>query len=323
MNKTTVKSLMAVLMLTGATWAYNEKEITFISWGDADNQLHISDPVFVEGDEPGAGSLSPWGGPTQGFVDAEERIYFSCYDPGYFKAFDRAGNLVTYIRPDSSDNGATIFIESVNAFYVDSLFRVYIESFPQMKYITVLTLDGRVIDRLNPFGPDSGVNIDGLDYHSLDVLTFDCWYRGYYTYIGGQFEEGGGFSWRAGDGFYYFINYFDSTSMTFIKYLNPNLRGSPEWRDSTIVPYDGNLKSAGLLAVDDSMNFYVRFVDQEPLRDGIQVYNDEYELIDEIIMATYENKYRWYMKNFVRRDGNIYEFRCLDDGVHVIKWTKE
>jgi hypothetical protein len=303
--------------------AYDSKELCFIPWGENQDQINTPILEFIDNDDTLGGSYVPSGGPQAGFIDASDRIYLWCYEPGYFKAFDNNGNLTLDIGPDSSQNGKVIYLSSVMSAYVDSLYRIYLESFPQMTYISVLDHNGNLVDKLNPFGPDSGVFVSSMKYNSLDVLTFDCWYKGFYTYMNDRFYDGASFGWRAGDGYYYHVAAYDSSTIMFKKYLNPGLDGIAEWRDTTFVYYQGSLKSAGLLGIDDSLNIYIRFVDNDSLRQGIQIYNINYELIDEIIMPLYTNRYMWYMPTFVRRDSTIHEFRCLDDGLHVVKWTRE
>lgn len=58
-------------------------------------------------------------------------------------------------------------------------------------------------------------------------------------------------------------------------------------------------------------------------RPSVLVYNSKYEKVYEIIPPEYTNMYDWRMGYFVRPDGIVYEFRCLDDGLHVIKWSKQ
>jgi len=55
----------------------------------------------------------------------------------------------------------------------------------------------------------------------------------------------------------------------------------------------------------------------------IQVYDINYLLKDEFILPQVTNKYYLTLQPFLRSDGNVYEFRCLDDGLHVIRWSRK
>jgi hypothetical protein len=52
-------------------------------------------------------------------------------------------------------------------------------------------------------------------------------------------------------------------------------------------------------------------------------FNLGYNLKSKVVFPLAENIYKWFIKPFVSHDGTIYEFRCLDDGLHVVKWTKQ
>jgi len=55
----------------------------------------------------------------------------------------------------------------------------------------------------------------------------------------------------------------------------------------------------------------------------VWVYDLEYNLLDIASFPQYESRYDCRLDPFVACDNSIYEFRCLDDGLHVIKWTKQ
>lgn len=58
---------------------------------------------------------------------------------------------------------------------------------------------------------------------------------------------------------------------------------------------------------------------------GVRIYNTKYDIIDEFWFdPVKENRYLMRMENpLFRHNGNIYEFRFLDDGLHVIRWSKQ
>ena len=47
------------------------------------------------------------------------------------------------------------------------------------------------------------------------------------------------------------------------------------------------------------------------------------DLVDKVILWTEPMYYDSCPDPFITANGNVYEFRCLEDGLHVIRWTKE
>jgi hypothetical protein len=55
----------------------------------------------------------------------------------------------------------------------------------------------------------------------------------------------------------------------------------------------------------------------------VMIFNGEYNLTDEILLADSSNRYYWILPPFLRADGILYEFRVLDEGLEIIRWSKE
>lgn len=49
----------------------------------------------------------------------------------------------------------------------------------------------------------------------------------------------------------------------------------------------------------------------------------DYKINDQISMPNPSDMYPRTMPPFIDRQGHVYEFRFMDDGLHVIKWTKQ
>jgi hypothetical protein len=321
-------SLIVILLFAGPVSAeYRSEEFAFIPWGDGPGQLKIEMPVWVDvngtPDDPSDDLIEDEaGGPSLTFIDAFENIYVSSYGLNYLKAFDSSGQLIidfSYGTPayDSIVNGATI-----GTFYVDSLSRIYLLTFPPTRYIAVIDTLGGLLDKLNPLGPNSNISVCAMDYNSLDILSVCSCNRELYTYENGNFTPGGAMGWKAIDGYYYYASPEDSTLIRFIRYSNPGIDGIPPDLEETFVPYQPFFQSCGSLGVDDSMRIFVYVVDTYT-DTRVQIYSTAYQLLDEVFFAPLQNKYWKFLSPFMRADGTLYEFRCLDDGVHVVRWSEQ
>jgi hypothetical protein len=60
------------------------------------------------------------------------------------------------------------------------------------------------------------------------------------------------------------------------------------------------------------------------LGEKILIFNDNFALNEQAYLSDLPNKYEWSINPFMRpKDGNIYEFRVLDDGLHVVRWARD
>ena len=194
------------------------------------------------------------------------------------------------------------------------------------RYVAVTDRNNNLLDKLNPLGVESGIGCTILDWGSDDVLTFLSFEMGLYTYRNGQFYEGGSDAWYARDGYYYSGITGGPSSIKLIKMADPDTAGRPSWADTMHVPFEsGNLISGGLIGVDDSMRFYIEYLDSSSTQWGIRVYDQNLVLLDEFRrLPRQENHYLIDTPYpFLRHDGNIYEFHCRDDGMHVFRWSRQ
>jgi hypothetical protein len=158
--------------------------------------------------------------------------------------------------------------------------------------------------------------------NSNDVLTIYTANVKAYTLENNAFTPGGAMAWRALDSYYYYASPEDSTTIRFIRYSNPGLDGIPPDLEETFVPYEPYFQSCGSLGVDDNMRIFVYVVDTHT-DTRVQIYSTAHELLDEVFFAPLQNKYWKFLGPFMRTDGTLYEFRCLDDGVHVVRWSEQ
>ena len=306
---------------------YEFAEIVVLPWGDGTNELKIQLPSYSDvnntPEDPSDDFLEdPGAGPDQGFVDRFENVYFSSYGLAYLKGFDNSGRLFVDFSGGQLNGDTGIFRGTVDKFYVDSQTRIYILGFPPTNYVAVVDTAGNLLDKLNPKGLDSQVNICAMFFNSNDLITLVCCNKEMYLYDKGDFTPGSSVGWRTSNGDYYGATASDSSHIRFVSSRNPGLDGRSPSLNEHFVPLESHVLTAGLLGADDDMGLYV-YALQRHKRMLVQQYDTEFNLHAEIILLSGENKYRRYLRPFVRADGTIYEFRCLDDGLHVIRWSDE
>lgn len=327
-----LKLLASLIYLNAAPafGVYSPSEILVIPWGEDSNQLEIMEPyrAYNEGPEPDTiGYLAAEGGPNKCFVDRQENFYFMSYEIGYLKGFDNSGKVIVDYSEGKTEFSDDLFKGMFINFYVDSLGRIYCGGDEIFKpFVAVVDRNNNILDKLNPFGIESGIGCTLLGWGSDDVLTFLSFERGMYTYINGQFTVGGSSGWRARDGYYYMSKRANSSSFYIFRYTNPDTAGHFDANDTLIINFEfNNLEAGGLYMLDDSLNFYIDYKDSSGVHDGIRVYDHTLKLIDEIqYLPRQENRYLWDTPYpFIRNDGNIYEFHCRDDGLHVFRWSKQ
>ncbi len=328
-----MKKLPLIMLLSLASPAFAEytvTEILFIPWGEGPNELEIWEPYreYSE-DNPSdtVGFLVPSGGPRKTFVDRDENVYFSSIDISYFKGFDTNGNVIVDYSAGKTEFNDDFFRGMFSGFYVDSLGRIYCNGNERAgAYVAVADRNNNLLEKLNPLGPDSDSPVSIFRWGSDDVLILDSEAGGLFTYKNGQFSSGGSLWWRAKDGIYYTAITKDPSAISFIRSYNPDSRGIPASEDTTYIPYEtGNLIVNGFLGVDDSMRFYISCLDSSSTERNIRVYDQGLKLLDEFrFLPRQENIYLWDTKRpFFRHDGNVYEFHCRNDGMHVFRWSKK
>ncbi len=323
--------MIIILCLAGPVSAeYTVTEILFIPWGDGPNELAITeehreynecDPIDT------VGYLVGGDGPEKMFVDQKENIYFTSNSLAYLKGFDKNGDVIVDYSTGKTKFNYDFFCGWFYGVYVDSLGRIYCNG-NELACMSVAVVDrnNNLLERLNPLGYDTDLPASVEYRGSDDVILFKSWVYGFSTYMNGQFYPGGSYGWRARDGYYYHVETRDSSSFRFIRLANPDTSGRPETADTTIVPYPpGGLKLAFSMGVDDDLRLYVQFLDTSRDMWKVRVYDENYDFLYEILpLPSEENRYKLYTADlFFRQDGNVYEFHCRDDGMHVFRWSKK
>jgi hypothetical protein len=306
---------------------YISTEIDFVKWGTAHDQLMIDKPGYEDVNftpEDSSDDYIEIAGPTHGFVDKNENAYFISYQFLQLKAFDRTGRLIFDYSKGQQGYNHEFFGNSLAKIYVDSLCRLFILEGMRQDYIAVVDTAGHLLEKISPKGLGSGVAITNMHPGSDDALIIYLHGDEHYVYSAGKFHEGGSLAWFAKDGYYYYANY-ENSSIRFIKYRDPDIHGTPTSIEESFVASTGGPETnLVFLGVDDSLHLYVFLEGIEPADRKVQIYDTSHNLLWEIAFPQTANKYMWYMTPIMRpKDGNIYEFRCLDDGLHVIRWSRK
>ncbi|UCC78785.1 MAG: hypothetical protein JSW64_10945 [Candidatus Zixiibacteriota bacterium] len=316
------KILVVFMLLTKATIAeYNNSEVLVIPWGQGTNELNIEEPyldaVYVTEDST-RDKLFPSGGPHFCFVDNNDNYYFASYLLSYLKGFRYNGQEFLDFSTGHSEHDTSVFLGGTTNIFVDSDGIIYIGS--NRPFATMTNENGEFLGRLNPLGEESDEPSDLIFYNFDGEIIFDTWYHGLYKYKNGEFTEGGYDAWKASDGYYYDGWIQDESSFLFIKFQEV------ESVDTFYVSFDGALLSGGLLGIDENDQFFMQISESPDTISSILVYDNNFTEIDRFeLLPQLENQYLWYVHNspFLRGDGNVYQFLCEDDGMHVIKWSKE
>ena len=95
-----------------------------------------------------------------------------------------------------------------------------------------------------------------------------------------------------------------------------------EWREIENVDLAEELSLHLFLGIDKNMFLYLLFEDNN-FNKRIRTYTINYVLVDEIHLPKFASKYFLSIWPFLRSDGTIYEFRDLEDGLHVIRWSRQ
>jgi len=318
--------ILLLLFSLAAAQDFTATEILFIEWGDGPNQLKICEPFIEYNPEDSSEfTITDCGGPDMAFVDKNENFYFTLYYFKGFKAFRSDGSLLFDYSEGTPGYNPEFYRNGVGEFYVDSLCRIYINASLDYDYVAMVDTMGNLLAKLSPYGAGSGNRMVSFDRNSDDALQFWVRHAGStlgFTYRADNFTPGG-CSWLAKDGICYTVRILDSLTIEFKKYGDCDSLGRAGWRDIQTRQYPLEMISAHLLGVDDDMNLFLTIQTAQDLVLRVAVYDTLFQLQTEFVRPSPDNRYDWGLGPFMRHDGNVYEFRCLDDGMHIYRWVRE
>lgn len=347
--KTAVGTILFFLLANNSTLAkYAATEMLLIPWGDSTSQLpikfqHASPRRQMEGDNDQRHNY-----PGHFFVDRNGILYIGNQTLKYIKAFNSKGTELftipsNYTKPERTNSHKAIepkIGEQYNtlyftAFCVDSRSRIYIQSLIQRgdpgynENVIIADSTGKVKGVIN--SQKFGVNkIPGeMKMNSLDVLTFgNLNSQGIMTYRNGILSEGGYDGWLGPDDYYYTVRIDKAgydRERTIVEFTAIGDSTNSKIADDvkqTVRPLKEPVSQCELLGIADDGRMFIKL--QKTGGITIQVYDKQYTLMDEIEIPHLKSKTRFnpYRNLFAAVNGDIYEFHCLSDGLHIIKWSK-
>ena len=321
-------ALIILLLCGSAPGAYQPREMFTIKWGDAIDQLKITEPI-INGyiSDTTDYDVEPGYGPSDVFVDKQENVIISSYAFHQIKGFAIMGQLIFNFSRNETQYDPDICRGQPAGLYVDTLLNLYVVSYPGTPFVPVVRYDGEVVDRLFPYPDTIDVTISSLSWNSLGAIFIYATFNGYMAYYQGTFTPGGSAGFQANDGNFYGTAIDENTGAYIInKYSNPDKWGHTE--NITVkeieVPADSAYSSKILYGGGgDSLYAEVCFYRENTEMRGVWVFDLDGKMLTSINFPPLEGKYDLLISPFVTADGSIYEFRCQDDGLHVVKWTKQ
>lgn len=298
---------------------YTSTDLFTIPWGSGENELFILPAEITD-----SGVLAISEGPRIAFVDQLGNVVFSSFQTYQLKGFSNSGELIFDFSTDGADFNPEMYDETPENIYVDSLMRLYIQSDPGTKYVPVIEYSGEIVEKIRPFRQNPNATINYMSWSPDGVLFFFNREYGWVTYSDGESRAGGSTGFLASNGSFYSVTRKTANSLQFKKFENPDSTTLAETRESTEVPVDvDTLVAAGLINGGDGNSIYVILAINSYFNFEIWQFDLDYNNIDKLSLTS-EKPYEGIAINpFIRDDGNIYEFLAREDGLHVIRWSKE
>jgi len=304
---------------------YIPSELFTIPWGDGSDQLKLRPRETTYYDPGGVApgyDEDPGSGPSDVFVDKNENFIFYSFDNGQLKAFNSLGGVVfdfSYWQPDFNPD---FYSNNIGGIYEDSLQRLYIVD--DRPFVPVIDYSGNVVDKLYPFTPDSTVSILSMyPKYNGDI----CFYgkgRGFVTYSNNEFYAGGSPGFYASNDSYYSIMSYSLHEIEFVKYQNPDTSGNTVLTEYSKKAFpQENIHAAAVYPGGDGSKICVAVIPDTTGGGEIWEFDLSLNVIDKFAHNVWLDDEVWGLAPFIHPNGNIYRFRCLEDGVHVIKWTKQ
>jgi len=294
-----------------------------IKWGDAADQLKITPEELYYGEDSLNIEYHPGIGPSLGLVDDRENVMIISRQFSQLKCFDHEGHLI--LDKENLETGICR-ADPVDA-YIDSSSHFYLTIDPPLNYVPVADMEGRLLERLFPYA-DTLAKIERMYSDISGELFFwanpDTDYVAYGPY---GFRRVANSCMMAANGYLYAVHDCNDEypfHILIVRYYSPERLSPPLSVESTYIDMAGDsIFQAVLLEGGNGSALYV-LVDRLRQNYGlIYEFDLAYEKIDQILTPYPNSKYNSRIAPFVDRQGRIYEFRFMDDGLHVVKWTKE
>jgi len=315
-----------LLFCAASFGAFQPQEICVIRWGDGPGELKIAGPSIEFNHYPPRDSGEEYMnsvGPDVAFVDRFENLYFGSSYFLQLKCFNHGGSLRFDYSMDQPTYNPQFYRDSIAQIYVDSVRRLYVFD-GHSDHIPVLNQEGKIVEEISPPGLEPGQIIYGAVFNRDRKLTLYFGQDQCASYSNGSYSENCSIGRLGNDDFYYLACYeMNSGVINFFRTDVP-ISHWPERRNRTSFYYDKEISYAEFLGVDDNLQTFILCFHPVSFERRVLVFDRGFTLQDHITLPYSVNKYRLSITPYMRpSDGNIYEFRCLDDGLHVIRWSRQ
>jgi hypothetical protein len=326
------KWLLLILALVPAMLLaeYTPKELFTIPWGDGPEQFKISHPCHNIDPIDSTDYIEPGRGPNNTFVDIDGNIIFTSYQQ-QVKGFDSTGNLIFNLSPDVKPELRKVFGGEFTEIFIDSNFQVYSLS-EYSTYVTVLNYNGEILRKLYPFPDTIKDTISLFRWSPGQQLFFKKRYAGWVEYYDGVFTKTGNAGMLALNGYFYdaYCHNEDRPHTLYLgKYLDIDSTGEPGNSQIEALEQDmglcDTLYAADIIPGGDGKTIYILAI-MDSCDTGYNMiweYDLDFNRLDQLRFPPDEGPDLISPSPFIGPDGSIYEFRALDNGLHVIKWTKK
>jgi hypothetical protein len=195
-----------------------------------------------------------------------------------------------------------------------------------MWYVPVIDYETGSLDSLRPFDNSPDELIQDMNWTYDGKMMFYGQSLGWITIDQGQKSPGGTWGVQLVDGRNYGARLVNGDTVEVYSTIEPDVEGHGTDLDTTIMNI--GLEDVNDVRVLNSMepnHLYLqvwRYIDFAVFE--VWIFDLNYSLIDKITPPQEDSYYYTASPDpFITANGDIYEFRARDDGLHVIKWTKQ
>lgn len=322
-------ALSLVLTLKSAVCfgGYIQNELFVINWGDASNEFVAYEQYDVDPGTPEDSTDDYYeggSGPLYAFVDYYENIII--VSPDYqLKGFNNNGNLIFDFSGDSPDLVEGMFRGTIGKLYMDTSKHIYLTTAWSLPYVPKIDYENGAVDSLRPFDISPDERIIDMNWTYDGKIMFFSDSLGWITHDGSQRIAGGTWGVQLENGRNYGARFIALDTVKIYSTINPDTWGHGSDKETTFI----NLGVENIVWVEELnsmepthiyllIGYFTDIIYYE-----IWQYDLQYNLVNKVIPPAEQAYYSSAPKPFITANGDIYEFRAREDGLHVIKWTKQ
>lgn len=323
-------ALIMFLSLPACVWAeYTATELFVIGWGDGPNEFIAYEGYEIDPGTPDDSTddyFDGGSGPSTAFVDIYNNIIITNSQHGQWKGFNSDGELLFDFSKYSKEYKDWMWSGHLSEIYVDSSKNIYSITSWRKPLIFKINYESVTIDTLKLVKGITNGGIYAINW-TYDGKVMFFWHDlGWTTFKEGEIDSGGSWGVKLVDDRFYSVKFNEPNEVIIYSDIDPDIWGNGSDRDSVSIRLnEENVVWIELLNSMEPTHLYLTiYYYTEYSYYEIWICDFGYNLVEKIVPPA-EDSYYWSAtpKPFIMADGEIYEFRCLKDGLHVIRWTKE